>query len=533
MRFSLGKISLAALAVATIGIVPAGANLLGPWPEAAREVLRYPSQGFEQVALKCKSKGNCKKFKKKNQQHQNKPDQTQDKPKQGKDKPKHGGDKPKGGKPVVHPFKPVYRPGGICIGGKIIAQRCQCNTDEVRVTVRKRVFSCQPPDSRLASASTAPAAAVPINAALPAAEFAPDEILLILPLGNSPQLEQQVAIRYNLDILQRIDLSLLGSRIVRCRISGGRSVPEALVALRGDGQVSAAQPNYYYRRQGAANTPFSSGIQYALEKLQVDAAHALATGRGALVAVVDTGIDTLHPDLVAAVAGSFDATEGAPPADDPHGTAIAGIISAHGAIQGVAPGAKVLDVRVFQADPVGAGSIASTMILLRGLQWANDQGSRIINLSLAGSRDALAGLAIAALVRKNTVVVAAAGNAGASAPSAYPAAFDDVIAVTATDLRDALYASANHGSYIAVAAPGVDVIAPALYEAYQVGSGTSFAAAHVSGVIALMLERGPKLSIQEIRAALQSGAKDLGPPGTDDEFGAGRVNALSVLQNKN
>jgi hypothetical protein len=237
MRFSLGKISLAALAVATIGIAPAGASLLGPWPEAAREVLLNPSQGFEQVALKCKSKGNCKKFKKKNQQHQNKPDQTQDKPKQGKDKPKQGGDKPKGGKPVVHPFKPVYRPGGICIGGKIIAQRCQCNTDEVRVTVRKRVFSCQPPDSRLASASTAPAAAVPVNAALPAAEYAPDEILLILPLGNSPQLEQQVATRYNLDILQRIDLSLLGSRIVRCRISGGRSVPEVLVALRGDSQV--------------------------------------------------------------------------------------------------------------------------------------------------------------------------------------------------------------------------------------------------------------------------------------------------------
>lgn len=533
MMFFLGKISMAALAVATIGIAPAGASLLGSWPEAAREVLNSPPQGFGHVALKCKSKGNCKKFKKKNQQHQNKPGQTQDKPKQGNDKPKQGNDKPKGGKLVVRPFKPVYRPGGICIGGKIIAQRCQCQNDEAKVTVRTSVFSCQQPKSGLASTSTAPAAAGTVNAAATAAEFAPDEILLILPIGNSPQLEEQVASRYNLDILQRIDFSLLGNRIVRCRISGGRSVPEVLAALQSDGQVSGSQPNYYYRRQAAANLPFSSGIQYALEKLQVDAAHALATGRGALIAVVDTGIDKSHPDLVAAVAGSFDATEGASPADDPHGTAIAGIIAAHGAIQGVAPGARVLDVRVFQADPGGAGSIASTMFLLRGLQWADDHGARIINLSLAGSRDSLAGLAIAALVRTNTVVVAAAGNSGASAPSAYPAAFDGVIAVTATDSGDALYALANHGRYIAVAAPGVDVIAPALYEAYQVSSGTSFAAAHVSGVIALMLERGPKLSIQEIRAALQSGAKDLGPSGTDDQFGAGRVNALSVLQNKN
>ncbi len=140
------------------------------------------------------------------------------------------------------------------------------------------------------------------------------------------------------------------------------------------------------------------------------------------------------------------------------------------------------------------------------------------------------GEAIAAMIAKDIVIVAAAGNAGAAAPHAYPAAFADVIAVTATDSGDALYASANHGSYIAVAAPGVDVIAPALYEAYQMNSGTSFAAAHVSGVIALMLEHDPKLSNRKIRDALQSGAKDLGPPGTDDQFGAGRVNALAVLQ---
>ena len=188
------------------------------------------------------------------------------------------------------------------------------------------------------------------------------------------------------------------------------------------------------------------------------------------------------------------------------------------------------DVRVFEPETAGTGSIATTMALLRGLQWSADKHARVVNLSLAGARDGLLGDAIAAMIAKEIVIVAAAGNSGATAPSAYPAAFENVIAVTATDSDDALYTAANHGSYIAVAAPGVDVLAPALYEAYQMNSGTSFAAAHVSGVIALLLQRDPKLPVQKIRETLQSGAKDLGPPGMDDQFGAGRVNALAVLQ---
>ena len=105
-----------------------------------------------------------------------------------------------------------------------------------------------------------------------------------------------------------------------------------------------------------------------------------------------------------------------------------------------------------------------------------------------------------------------------------------VIAVTATDSIDALYADANQGNYIALAAPGVDVLAPALHEAYQMATGTSFAAAHVSGVIALMLESDPRMPVQKIRDVLQSGALDLGPRGRDEQFGAGRVNALAVLR---
>ncbi len=300
--------------------------------------------------------------------------------------------------------------------------------------------------------------------------------------------------------------------------------------MRNDGRISLSQPNYYYRRQAAGQGATASSIQYALEKLGIAAAHSVATGRGSRIAVVDTGIDQSHPDLKASVAKAFDAAGDGQQLADPHGTGIAGIIAAHGAIAGVAPAANLLDVRVFTTDKSGTGSIATTMALLRGLQWSADNKSRIVNLSLAGPRDEVIGEILAAMIAKEIVIIAAAGNAGATAPNAYPAAFENVIAVTATDSIDALYAEANHGSYIALAAPGVDVITPALHEAYLMNSGTSFAAAHVSGVIALMLEHDPGLSVQKIRAVLQSGAIDLGPHGIDDQFGAGRVNALAVLQ---
>jgi subtilisin family serine protease len=299
---------------------------------------------------------------------------------------------------------------------------------------------------------------------------------------------------------------------------------------RNDGRILELQPNYIYRRQATLPGATATSIQYALDKLGIAVAHAKATGRGSRIAVVDTGIDQTHPDLSASVAGSYDATDSGQQLSDPHGTGLAGIIAAHGAIAGVAPGASLLDVRVFTNDPNGNGSVATTMDLLKGLQWSVENQAHIVNLSLAGPRDEMLGATLAAMIARNIVVVAAAGNGGITAPDAYPAAFQDVIAVTATDSADALYVSANHGKYIALAAPGVDVIAPALFEAYLMNSGTSFAAAHVSGVIALMLERDPAMPVQKIREALQSGAVDLGPPGTDDQFGAGRVNALAVLQ---
>jgi len=128
------------------------------------------------------------------------------------------------------------------------------------------------------------------------------------------------------------------------------------------------------------------------------------------------------------------------------------------------------------------------------------------------------------------VMVAAAGNAGAKSPPLYPAANANVIAVSATDAQDHLFTASNRGGYVAIAAPGVDVFLPAPDGKYQMTSGTSFSAAYVSGLAALMLERNPALKADELRVLLMKTARDLGSPGRDDLFGAGEADAYAAIE---
>ena len=150
-------------------------------------------------------------------------------------------------------------------------------------------------------------------------------------------------------------------------------------------------------------------------------------------------------------------------------------------------------------------------------------------MSFAGPKDAVIERGLAALAAKGIVLVAAAGNAGPKSPPLYPAANPNVIAVSATDARDKLFAASNRGSYIAISAPGVEIFLPAPDEKYQMTSGTSFSAAYISGLVALMLERDAALRPEQVRAILMKTARDLGPPGPDDQFGAGEADAFAAV----
>src|SRR5215831_17767884 len=131
--------------------------------------------------------------------------------------------------------------------------------------------------------------------------------------------------------------------------------------------------------------------------------------------------------------------------------------------------------------------------------------------------------------RGRTVLVAPAGNAGPQSVPLFPAADPNVIAVTATDVDDKLFSGSNRGNYIAVAAPGVDILAPSVGGTYQFTTGTSVASAEVSGVVAMLIERNPSLTPADVRRILTRTAKSIGPRGSERDFGSGLVDAYQAV----
>jgi hypothetical protein len=373
--------------------------------------------------------------------------------------------------------------------------------------------------------------------------FVQDEVLMefaIPSAGVGPWLR-----RHRLVQLESQFFTLSNSTVVRARITDGRPVLTVLQSFVGDAAVRTAQPNMLFvgvqsqnvaAPEAAKLTPAVAAAaaipaggdpaQYVLAKLHLGEAHTLANGDRVLVAVIDSSIDMDHPDLAGAFAGSYDAI-GKPTPPHQHGTAIAGAIVAHARLMGAAPAAKILAIRAF--GPVGTKAEATGMAVRKGVEYASVQHARVINMSFAGPNDpGLAGV-LASAKAKGAVLVAASGNFGPKSPPQYPAVDPNVIAVSATDADDKLFAASNIGPHIALAAPGVDILLPSPGGDYQLISGTSFSAAYVSGVAALLLQRAPGLSPDQVRKILTDTAKDLGPAGKDPEFGFGLVDAYRAI----
>jgi hypothetical protein len=336
----------------------------------------------------------------------------------------------------------------------------------------------------------------------------------------------ELARRHRLERIGSQNFPLIGATIGLFRIVDRRTVETVGRELTADG-VRSVQANFRYALQDQ-KTAMTEGdpAQYALLKLRLPQAHTLAHGANVTIAIIDSGIDIRHPELANAIVGSFDAL-GSKEGPHVHGTGIAGAIVSHARLMGSAPAARILAIRAFGVAPGGAES--TSFVILKGLDYAAANGAQIVNMSFAGPKDALIERGIAATAAKGIVMVAAAGNAGPKSPPLYPAANANVIAISATDAQDKLFTASNRGGHIAVAAPGVDIFLPAPDEKYQMTSGTSFSAAYVSGLAALMLERNPALKPGEVRAILMKTARDLGSPGRDDLFGAGEADAFAAV----
>jgi hypothetical protein len=376
---------------------------------------------------------------------------------------------------------------------------------------------------RLMAARRAPSGVPPVNEL----HYLPGEV--VFEAVGTPS-DLQITALFNRLRLSRLDtrrIELLDTTFYRARILDGSSVPAKIRALKAERAVRSVQPNHIFTFAQSAQaatgaSAAADSAQYALAKLRLGEAHGVARGDKVLVAVIDSGIDQSHPALTGVIEKSFDAlNSGEGPHS--HGTAIAGIIAGHARLTGAAPAVHILAARAFSATQ------GSTFSILASIDWAAGQGARVINMSFAGPSDPALGRILAAARQKGVVLVAAAGNAGPKSPPLWPAADPNVIAVTATDYDDRLFAMANRGSHVAIAAPGVDILVATPGESYKMESGTSFAAAFVSGVAALVLERKPQAGPDAVKKALLSTARDLGPKGRDDQFGAGLMDAYQAV----
>lgn len=353
----------------------------------------------------------------------------------------------------------------------------------------------------------------------------PDEVVIELRNSATPAQIDALQRRFRLARIASTPIALTGTTFYRWRIPDRRSVAAVVRQLEADRLVASAQPNYQFTLQETAGAK-GDPAQYEIAKLHLPQAHALAKGGKVRVAMIDSAVDTAHPDLAGAVIETFNATD-TPVVPHAHGTAIAALIAAHGKLVGSAPDASILAVRAF--DPKGGSAQGTTFAIIKGLDWAVAQQARVINMSFAGPADPAIHRALEAAHRKGIVLIAAAGNAGPKSPPLYPAADPDVIAVTGTDAQDKLLAVANRGRHIAVAAPGADLLVAIPDGGYEVSSGTSYAAAEVSGIAALLIERKGDLKPDEVRGLLTRTARDLGPKGRDPEFGAGLVDAFAAV----
>lgn len=384
---------------------------------------------------------------------------------------------------------------------------------------RKRPARTRPPRPARAAGTPAPLGLI-------AGEFRDREVLVAMASGATEADDAALGQEIGLNVEVAFASDLLGLRIVRYRIPDARPLAQVLAALATNPRVVSAEPNYIFR--GSANPmPAAPLVQYAPGKIGLGAAHQLARGKRVRIAVIDTGIDAAHPEIAGAVGDSFDALGRGPPGVEAHGTAIAGILAARVELKGVAPDASLLAARAFRGDARGT-SEGDSMAVIKALEWAFKSGARVFNMSFAGPYDPLLRDAIVAADAEGGIFVAAAGNGGAAAAPAFPAALPQVIAVTATDSADLPYANANRGDYILLAAPGVDVLAPAPHASYEISSGTSLAAAHVSGVVALLLERDPALSRERVREILGSSARATN--GSAADLGAGVLDAARAVE---
>jgi subtilisin family serine protease len=327
-----------------------------------------------------------------------------------------------------------------------------------------------------------------------------------------------------------------GSDTYRLRLPASVDLTAAAAQLQTAPSVVFAEPNHI-RRQLRIPRDEVVGEQWALPVIRAFDAWEITTGGEVTIALLDTGVSPTHPDLQGALLPGFDFfnLDDDPRDDDGHGTYTAGVAAARGdngiGVAGVCWSCRILPVKVLNRR--GFGDDAT---IAAGIRFAADRGARVISMSLGGPEDTrVMREAVAYARERGALIVAASGNgqAAGNAPN-YPAAYPNVLAVSATSRTDTVTSFSTTGEFVDIAAPGAGVWSTFWSrdagDTYGVANGTSAACPHVAGAAALLMSARPDLSADQAGELLLLGADDLGAPGRDAAYGFGRLNLLRPLQ---
>ncbi len=343
----------------------------------------------------------------------------------------------------------------------------------------------------------------------------------------------ELAGAYDLEVVLAWEVPSLEAPCVIFEAPRHLSVEELAESLGRDHRVELAEPIRFFRLLEGAYNDSHYHLQHGARTLGIEKAHRWSTGKGVPVAVVDTGVDVAHPDLQGQVVGAQNLVEGDDSSftGDIHGTAVVGIIAARAnngeGIVGVAPDAQVLALKAcWQSDRSGSGALCNSYTLVRAIDLAIRARAKVINLSLAGPEDPILARLLTTAIDQGAVVVAAVDEASIEGPG-FPASLDGVIGVGVAD-PPGLSPEENRRHNSDLVAPGVDILTTVPRSAYDFLSGSSLAAAHTTGVVALLLERQPDLTPSEIASLLRETAHRT-PPRTNPGGPLYVVNACAAL----
>ena len=334
------------------------------------------------------------------------------------------------------------------------------------------------------------------------------------------------------------NLDLIGAKVVLLSPKAEKVLKQHPAVLRIDDDivVEALIRGGIAAKKPAPSQPAET-LPWGIDRIDADLVWDTTTADTIKVAVVDTGIDLSHPDLKDNIKGGYNAISPLKSANDDngHGTHVAGIIGAIDntiGVIGVGPQIDLYSVKVL--DRRGSGYLSD---VIEGLDWAIANGMQVVNMSLGTSADVQSfHEAVQRVNQAGIVQVAAAGNSGGAV--IYPAAYPEVIAVSATDNTDTIASWSSRGPEIDLAAPGVSIYSTYKGQTYKALSGTSMASPHVAGTVALVLttiigaydsDGDGAWDPSEVQNKLQMTAEDLGVSGYDTLYGYGLVDAEKAV----